>query len=171
MKEQPELFESMVEMLHTLHRVESNVLFRLVADRLAHDTGTVMHSLLGWMTLLEEGSTDRERSLEMQRRIRMECGRLEENLSDILAFLRAKEERAVRFDPTNALRGFWEIMLPYFQAADVPVQLGALDSGYEAQGDEHSFVELIWKLLNEIDGMFNFIQEFAPQSFCLIFVP
>ncbi|MBN2432753.1 MAG: HAMP domain-containing histidine kinase [Acidobacteria bacterium] len=152
MPDKPVPLESLVELLHSLHRVESNVLLKLVAERLAHDTGTSLHSMLGLLSLLAEEPAGDDRRSRMQAQIRRECSRLEDKIADILAFLRTAHEDKSLFDPAAAIRSFLQIVRPFFMSLRLRVDTDRMEDGTHLEGYRLAFQDLLWKILNETTG-------------------
>ncbi len=146
--------ESIVELLHTLQRIESNVLLKLVADRLAHDTGTIIHSLLGLLCLLEEDRDDPANVERMLERMRGEFQRLEIKITDLLEFLRSEAEESDTFFPGVSLERFLQTMGPYFgeRRVEIAGDRFAGSDRFRLSGSEEAFLELIWKILFEVPG-------------------
>jgi len=150
--DKPVPLETLVELLHSLHRVESNVLFKLVAERLAHDTGTSLHSMLGLLSLLEEEPVRDDRRTRMQTQIRQECSRLEDKIAEILAFLRTTQDEDALFDPVEAMASFLPVVRPFFLSRRQRVETGRLEKGIHLEGSRLAFQDLLWKILNELTG-------------------
>lgn len=141
--------ERLIRMMEQLHGREAEILLRLVGDRLAHDTGTILHSLLGLITLAEE---EEEPGSPLLRQMRAECARLEGKILELLEDLRPGRNPTGTFTPLPLLEELvasadgicarlW--LLPVPKGEEGPQQLC---------GDPITFLELVWAFVRELSS-------------------
>jgi len=138
---------NLVNLLQTLQAEETNLIFQLVADRLAHDTGSILHALAGSASLLEEKPSDDQRSLVAS--VRRESQRLERAIERLLEFLRGLDAVTARFQPADALASLAQAARPYLHEQGVRLTLGRLGRRAILAGRPELFMELVWKFLSE----------------------
>lgn len=136
-----------VNLLRTLQAEETNLIFQLVADRLAHDTGSILHALAGTASLLEENPAGDQRSLVVD--LRRESQRLERAIMQLLEFLRGLDAAPARFHPAEVLASLAQATQPYLREQGVRLILGRLGRRAVLAGRPELFMELVWKFLSE----------------------
>ncbi|HOT02269.1 MAG TPA: hypothetical protein PLY66_14805, partial [Acidobacteriota bacterium] len=115
---------NLVNLLRTLQAEETSLIFQLVADRLAHDTGSILHALAGTASLLEENPAGDQRLLVVG--VRRESQRLERAIVRLLEFLRGLDAAPTRFHPADVLASLVQATQPYLHAQGVQLTLGRL---------------------------------------------
>lgn len=151
MKRAPAFYETVI-MMNQLFREENRILMELVGDRIAHDTGTQLHTIQGLATLLDEqiqigGAQNRLSSLKT------ECSRLNERIANILSFLREESPEQIDFNPYTTLRDMLRITNGYFMQKSVRIELAKPGSSVTfIKGSPGTFMAMIWRLFNEITG-------------------
>lgn len=138
---------NLVNLLRTLQTEETNLIFQLVADRLAHDTGSILHALAGTASLLEENPAGDQRALVVG--VRRESQRLEHAIVRLLEFLRGLDATPARFHPAEALTSLAQVTQPYLYEQGVRLTLGRLGRRAVLAGRPELFKELVWKFLSE----------------------
>ncbi|HQG90239.1 MAG TPA: hypothetical protein PLN27_01125 [Acidobacteriota bacterium] len=138
---------NLVNLLRTLQAEETSLIFQLVADRLAHDTGSILHALAGTASLLEENPAGDQRLLVVG--VRRESQRLERAIVRLLEFLRGLDAAPTRFHPADVLASLVQATQPYLHAQGVQLTLGRLGRRAVLVGRPELFMELVWKFLSE----------------------
>jgi hypothetical protein len=136
-----------VDLLRALQAEETELVMQLVAERLAHDTGSILHALAGTATLLEERPAGDPRPLIQT--LRLECQRLEGTIVRLLAFLRGPDSGPACFHPAEVVETLWRASRHYFRSQGLALSLGRLGRRSPLPGRRHLFMELVWKFLLE----------------------